>query len=74
MYKLLLATSRQETLDAFDGIPSWETMGFRKPRIVADAKEAMEALENFHVDAIAFDLPAEEDAQLMAYLDRKSVV
>lgn len=68
MYKLLLATSRPETLDAFNGIPSWEAMGFRKPRIVAGAQEAMEALENYHVDAIAFDLPAEEDAQLMAYL------
>ena len=68
MYKLLLATSRPETLNAFDGIPSWESMGFRKPRIVADAKEAVEALENFHVDAVAFDLPQEEDAQLLAYL------
>lgn len=68
MYKLLLATNRQETLDAFQGIPSWESMGFRKPRIVAGAQEAIEALQNHHVDAVAFDLHAEEDAQLMAFL------
>lgn len=67
MYKLLLATTRQETLDAFNGVPSWEAMGFRKPRIVAGAQEAIEALENYHVDGVAFDLP-QEDGQLMAYL------
>ena len=31
MYKLLLVTDKQPVLEAFEGIHSWEEMGFRKP-------------------------------------------
>lgn len=68
MYKLMLVTSRPEVINAFNGVPSWEAMGFRKPRIVSGAQEAIELLGSVHVDGIAFALPQEEDAQLMAFL------
>ena len=68
MYKLMLVTTRQEVMDAFNGVPSWEAMGFRKPRMAAGAQEAIEMLGSVHVDGIAFDLPREEEEQLMAFL------
>lgn len=33
MYKILLVTDRPEILDAFQAVSSWESLGFRVPRI-----------------------------------------
>lgn len=63
MYKLLLVTNHQAVRDAFNAV-AWENMGFKEPRMVATAEEALASLKAFHSDAIAIDLPAEEDAQL----------
>ena len=68
MYKLLLATDRPEVREAFQTLSSWESMGFRAPRLVASAEEAAASLARHHADAIAFALPEAEEARLMAIL------
>lgn len=71
MYKLLLATDRQEVLAAFQALPAWEVIGFRAPRIVSSAEEALESLKRYHADAIAFDLDEEQEKTLMDALIRE---
>ena len=68
MYKLLLATDRQEIRDVFAQVESWEALGFRTPRIADSVQSAIACLEAHHVDAIAFRFPPEEAAVLHAYL------
>ena len=67
MYKLLLTTNDQAILDAFAAV-KWEDLGFRQPRVVASAEEAVSSLKTNHADAIAIALPGEEDASLFAFL------
>lgn len=68
MYKLLLATDRPEILSAFSSIDSWESMGFRSPRIVSSAQAAIDCLKAHHLDGVAFALPAQDESALMACL------
>lgn len=65
MYKLLLATDRAETLAALKEIASWEVLGFRPPRVVANAAQAVESLRSRHADAIAISLAEDQERQLM---------
>ena len=60
MYKLLLVTDRPEVVTAFQGVASWESRGFKSPRIVASADEALESLSRHHADGIAYALPREQ--------------
>lgn len=69
MYKLLLATDQPEILAAFAAVTSWAGMGFRAPRIAANAQEAVETLKKHHVDGIAFALSPQEEASFTAYLN-----
>jgi len=71
MYKLLLATNRQEIRDVFEQVESWEALGFRAPRIADSAESAITCLNNHYVDAIAFALPKEQEDTLYAYLQKK---
>ena len=64
MYKLLLTTNDQAIRDAFAAV-KWEELGFRQPRVVASAEEAISSLKAYHADAIAIALPAEEDEVLL---------
>lgn len=68
MYKLLLATNQPEVLAAFSAMTNWDMLGFRPPRIVSSAEEAIEKLQTHHVDGIAFALGSQEDAVLYQYL------
>lgn len=68
MYKLLLATDRHDIQDMFSEISDWESRGFRKPRMASSAQEAIECLENHHVDAIAYRLNAQEEKLLYGSL------
>lgn len=70
MYKLLLATDRQEIRDVFEQMESWEALGFRSPRIADSAESAIACLKAHHVDAIAYCLPQEEAEVLFAYLQQ----
>jgi len=67
MYKLLLTTNDQGIRDAFSGV-RWEMLGFRTPRIVSSAEEAVSSLKAHHADAIAIGLPHGEDEALLARL------
>lgn len=68
MYKLLLATDNPEILAAFQAVPSWEAIGFRSPRIVTTAQEALDSLSRHHADAIAFALNPQDEEKLMTVL------
>ena len=52
MYKILLVTDRPEILDAFQAVSSWESLGFRVPRICNSAEGAIACLKAHHVDGI----------------------
>ena len=49
MYKILLVTDRPEILDAFQAVSSWESLGFRVPRICNSAEGAIACLKAHHV-------------------------
>ena len=67
MYKILLATNDQKVRDAFAAV-AWENLGFKEPRMVSTAEEALCSLKAYHADAIAIALPAQEDAALIKAL------
>ena len=68
MYKILLVTDRPEVLDAFAGVNTWETLGFRAPRICNSAESAISCLKAHHVDGIGIALEKQEEALLNAHL------
>ena len=68
MYKILLVTDRPEVLDAFAGVNTWETLGFRAPRICNSAESAISCLKAHHVDGIGIALEKHEEALLNAHL------
>ena len=70
MYKLLLATDRQEIRDVFEQVESWEALGFRTPRVADSAQGAIACLKAHHVDAIAFRLPPDQAETLHEYLQK----
>lgn len=68
MYKLLLATDKPEIMEAFQAVNSWESLGFRTPRMVSTVQAAMDSLKKHHADGIAMGFGATEDAALTACL------
>ncbi|MBQ8654010.1 MAG: hypothetical protein IJ507_03655 [Clostridia bacterium] len=65
MYKLLLATDKPEIVAAYQAVPAWETLGFRAPRVVSTAGEALESLKKYHADAVSIALQAGEEQKLL---------
>lgn len=70
MYKLLLATDRPEIAEAFAAVTSWETLGFRKPRVVTSAADAVACLLAHHADGIAIALNDQDAGALYDHLLR----
>lgn len=68
MYKLLLATDKPEIMEAFQAVNSWESLGFRTPRMVTTVQAAMDSLKKHHADGIAIGFDGAEDAALTACL------
>lgn len=70
MYRLLIVTEKQSVRDMFEGMSGWEIMGFKQPRLRANAEEAIACMQKHHIDAIAMD---EEGAfaDLDAYVQEK---
>ena len=56
MYKLLLATNDPAVVEAFSAV-KWEELGFKQPRVVSTAEEALSSLRVNHADAGATGLP-----------------
>ena len=69
MYRLLLVTDRQAVRDTFSGIPSWEALGFKVPRMMDSCESAMDCLSRHHADVIAVNLEEEERIRLFKALD-----
>ncbi len=64
MYKLLLATDQPEIIEAFQAVNSWESLGFRTPRMVTTPQAAMDSLKKHHADGIALAFDKENEAVL----------
>ena len=64
MYKLLLATNDPAVVEAFSAV-KWEELGFKQPRVVSTAEEALSSLRVNHADAVAIGLPKEQDDLLV---------
>ena len=52
MYKLLLATNDPAVVEAFSAV-KWEELGFKQPRVVSTAEEALSSLRVNHADAVS---------------------
>ena len=70
MYKLLLATDRPEIMNAFGAVSSWESLGFKTPRMVSSAQGAVDSLKRHHADGIAYALSDRDERLLYACLTR----
>ncbi|MBE5804423.1 MAG: hypothetical protein E7316_07920 [Clostridiales bacterium] len=68
MYKLLLATDKPEIMEAFQAVNSWESLGFRTPRMVSTAQAAIDSLKKHHADGIAFAFEQSDNDALMNHL------
>lgn len=68
MYKLLLATDKPEIMEAFQAVESWESLGFRPPRMVNTVQSAVDSLKKHHADGIAIAFDQSNDATLMNHL------
>lgn len=55
MYRLLIVTEKQSVRDMFEGMSGWEVMGFKQPRLRANAEEAIACMQKHHIDALAMD-------------------
>ena len=55
MYKLLLATNDPAVVEAFSAV-KWEELGFKQPRVVSTAEEALSSLRVNHADAVAIGM------------------
>ena len=71
MYKLLLATNDPAVVEAFSAV-KWEELGFKQPRVVSTAEEALSSLRVNHADAVAIGLPKEQDDLLVEQLLEKN--
>ena len=71
MYKLLLATNDPAVVEAFSAV-KWEALGFKQPRVVSTAEEALSSLRVNHADAVAIGLPKEQDDLLVEQLLEKN--
>ena len=71
MYKLLLATNDPEVVEALSAV-KWEELGYKQPREVFKAEEALSSLRVNHADAVAIGLPKEQDDLLVEQLLEKN--
>ena len=55
MYRLLIVTKSPKIEMLFNEVDGWETMGFKKPRIRKTFSDAVECMQNHHIDAIGID-------------------
>lgn len=68
MYRIMLVTDRPEVLAALEEISSWESLGFRPPRVCHSAESAIAALKAHHVDGLGMALGKSDEDLLMAHL------
>ncbi len=68
MYRLLIVAENQAVTDMFAAMQGWEKLGFKPPRLRSTADEAVECMQNHHIDAVAVE-PSPAFDEFAAYLD-----
>ncbi|MBP3427223.1 MAG: hypothetical protein J6M47_03050 [Clostridia bacterium] len=71
MYRLLLVSDKEEIRELYNGFPDWETLGFERPVVAADAGEGIAQLDNSRFDAVSSLLSLSEGKRFFAYLARR---
>lgn len=61
MYKILLATDQPQILEAYQAVKGWETLGYKLPRVVSSAEDAIALLHSRRLDAVAIALDQGSD-------------
>ncbi len=71
MYKLLLVSDKKEIRELYAAFPDWETLGFERPTIAADASEGIAKLSSRRFDAISWLLSISEGKRFFADLSKR---
>lgn len=71
MYKLLLVSDKEEIRQLYAGFSEWETLGFERPVVAANAQEGIALLKSRRFDAVSSLLCVSEGKQFFQYLSRR---
>ena len=71
MYRLLLVSDKAEVRALYERFGEWETLGFERPTIAADAQEGIDQLGRGRFDAVSWLLSVTEGKRFFAYLARR---
>ena len=71
MYRLLLVSDKEEVRALYARFSEWETLGFERPCIAANAQEGIERLGRSRFDAVSSLLSVGEGKKFFAYLSRR---
>jgi len=71
MYKLLLVSDKEEIRSLYEGFADWESLGFERPALAANAREGVEQLNRCRFDAISWLLSISEGKRFFADLSKR---
>lgn len=71
MYKLLLVSDKKEIRELYQHFSEWETLGFERPTVAADAGEGIAKLNQGRFDAVSSLLSIGEGKRFLTYLSGK---
>ena len=72
MYKLLLVSDKEDIRNLYARFQDWETLGFERPTVAADAQSGIERLKSSRFDAVSWLLSVSEGKQFFAFLSHRS--
>ena len=71
MYRLLLVCDKADVRSLYERFGEWETLGFEKPTVAADAQAGIDRLKASRYDAVSWLLSVTEGKRFFAYLSRR---
>ena len=71
MYKLLLVSDKEDIRSLYERFGEWETLGFERPTVAADAQAGIDSLKGSRYDAVSWLLSVSEGKRFFAYLSRQ---
>lgn len=71
MYRLLLVSDKEDVRALYASFCEWETLGFERPSIAANAQEGIDLLGRSRFDAVSSLLSVGEGKKFFAYLSRR---
>lgn len=71
MYRLLLVSDKEDVRSLYEHFAEWETLGFEKPAVAADAQAGIERLKGNRYDAVSWLLSVSEGKRFFSYLSRQ---